>query len=418
MPYTSKEALACRNDFPALSRTVNGFPLAYLDGPGGTQVPNQVIEAVSDYYRRCNANTHGAFITSSETDEVMDRARDSMAAFMGAESAAQVSFGANMTSLNFALSHALVRKMSPGDEILITELDHEANRGPWLKLAERGMVIKEVRVTEGGTLDRDDLAAKIGPRTRVVAMGMASNALGTVSLEEIALARKLSRDVGAWLVLDAVHYAPHFPLDVQALDTDFLLCSAYKFYGPHVGILYAHPGLLDQLDTDRLCTQDGAAPWRIETGTLNHAAIAGVTAAVDYVAGLGSGNSLRERILSAKSDIADYEYGLATRYWSGLAEIPGVRAWGPDFSSRKRSPTVSITMDALNSDALAAELAKEGHLVWDGNFYAHKVVSLLGLDERGGLLRTGFSMYNTSEEVDRLLQSIRTLSRQEKGWPE
>lgn len=410
MPYTSKEALACRADFPALTRTIDGLPLAYLDGPGGTQVPNQVIEAVSDYYRRCNANTHGAFITSSETDEVMDRARDTVAVFLGAESAAQVSFGANMTTLNFALSHALVRKMSPGDEILITELDHEANRGPWLKLAEHGIVVKEVRVTEGGTLDRDDLAAKIGPRTRVVAMGMASNALGTVSLEEIALARKLSSEVGAWLVLDAVHYAPHFPLDVQALDTDFLLCSAYKFYGPHVGILYARPGLLDQLDTDRLCTQDGAAPWRIETGTLNHAAIAGVTAAVDYVAGLGRGDSLRHRILSAKSDIADYEYGLATRYWNGLAEIPGVRAWGPDFSSRKRSPTVSITMDSLHSDALAVELAKQGHLVWDGNFYAHKVVSLLGLDERGGLLRTGFSMYNTSEEVDRLLQSLQRLS--------
>ncbi len=410
MPYTSKEALACRADFPALARTINGFPLAYLDGPGGTQVPNQVIEAVSDYYRRCNANTHGAFITSSETDEVMDRARNTMAAFLGAASAAQVSFGANMTSLTFALSHALVRKMSPGDEILITELDHEANRGPWLKLAERGMVIKEVRVTEGGTLDRDDLAAKIGPRTRVVAMGMASNALGTVSLEEIALARKLSKEVGAWLVLDAVHYAPHFALDVQALDADFLLCSAYKFYGPHVGILYARPGLLDQLDTDRLCTQDGAAPWRIETGTLNHAAIAGVTAAVDYVAALGSGSTLRERILSAKSDIADYEYGLATRYWNGLAGIPGVRAWGPDFSSRKRSPTISITMDALNADALAAELAKEGHLVWDGNFYAHKVVTLLGLDERGGLLRTGYSMYNTAGEVDRLLESLQRLS--------
>jgi cysteine desulfurase family protein (TIGR01976 family) len=411
MSYTSKEAMACRANFPALGRSINGLPLAFLDGPGGTQVPEQVIEAVSDYYRRCNANTHGAFITSSETDQVMDRARSTVAAFLGAHSPGQVSFGANMTTLNFALSHALVRKMSPGDEILITQLDHEGNRGPWLKLAEHGIVIKEVRVTRGGTLDRDDLAAKIGERTRLVAIGMASNALGTVNLDEIALARKLSREVGAWLVLDAVHFAPHFPLDVQALDADFLLCSAYKFYGPHVGILYCRPGLLDSLDTDRLCTAEASAPWRIETGTLNHAAIAGVTAAVDYVAALGTGSSLRERIQSAKQDIAEYEYGLASRYWNGLGEIPGVRAWGQDFSSRQRAPTVSITLDSMRADAAAAALAKSGFLVWDGNFYAHKVVSVLGLDERGGLLRTGFSMYNTAEEVDRLLEAINDLSR-------
>jgi cysteine desulfurase family protein (TIGR01976 family) len=411
MPYTTKEALACRADFPSLTRTVNGFPLAYLDGPGGTQVPNQVIDAVSDYYRRCNANTHGAFITSSETDQVMDRARATVAALLGAQSPGEVSFGANMTTLNFALSHALVRQMSPGDEILITELDHEGNRGPWLKLAEHGIVIKEIKVTQGGVLDREDMAAKIGKRTRLVAIGMASNALGTVNLEEIALARKLSREVGALMVLDAVHFVPHFPLDVQALDTDFLLCSAYKFYGPHVGILYCRPGLLDTLDTDRLCTAEAAAPWRIETGTLNHAAIAGVTAAVDYVAALGRGETLRERIQSAKQDIADYEHGLASRYWNGLAQIKGVRAWGQDFSSRQRAPTVSVTLASMTADAVAAELAKSGFLVWDGNFYAHKVVSVLGLDDRGGLLRTGFSMYNTAEEVDRLLEAITALSR-------
>lgn len=411
MAYTEKEALACRNDFPALSRTLeDGTPLAYLDGPGGTQVPEVVIEAVSDYYRRCNANTHGAFITSAETDQVMDRAREAVAAFLGAGSAREVSFGANMTTLNFALSHALVREMSPGDEIVITELDHEANRGPWLKLAERGMKIREVKVTPAGVLDPQDLQAKINERTGVVAMGMASNALGTVNLDNIALARRLSREVGAHLVLDAVHYAPHFPLDVQALDVDFLLCSAYKFYGPHVGILYSRDGLLDSLDTDRLCTQDPQAPYRIETGTLNHAAIAGVTAAIEYVAALGVGDSLRQRIQSAKSAIADYEYGLATRYWEGLKAVPGARAWGPDFSDRRRSPTVSITLGSMSADKLAAELAADGHLVWDGDFYAHKVVSLLGLAERGGLLRTGFSMYNTPAEVDRLLASLTRLA--------
>jgi len=409
MRYDDNDCRRCRADFPALARSVNGQTLAYLDGPGGTQVPGQVIDAVSNYYRRSNANTHGMFVTSQETDQVMDRAREAVAAFLGASSAAEISFGANMTTLNFALTHALVRSMQAGDEIVITELDHEANRGPWLRLAERGMVIREVRMTPGGELDQQDLAAKIGPRTRVVAMGLASNALGTVN--DVALARRLSREVGAWLVLDAVHFAPHFPVDLQALDADFLLCSAYKFYGPHVGILYSRPGLLDELDTDRLCTQDARAPWRIETGTLNHAAIAGVTAAVEYVAGFGVGEDLYQRVHSAKQAIAEYEYGLASRYWRELAALGGVRAWGPDFSSRQRAPTVSITVEGVPAAEVASQLAGAGLLVWDGDFYARRAVERLGLAGQGGLLRTGFSMYNTHEEVDRLLQALSQLRR-------
>jgi len=409
MPYTDKDCLRCRKDFPALSRTLGELPLAYLDGPGGTQVPKQVIDAVSDYYSRCNANTHGMFITSHETDQVMDRARGAVAAFLGAASGSEVSFGANMTTLAFSLSRALLRKMSPGDEILITELDHEANRGPWLKLAEHGIVVKEVRMNPDGTLDLDDMAAKVGPRTRVLAMGLASNALGTVN--DVRRARELSREVGAWLVLDAVHYAPHFPLDVKQMDPDFLLCSAYKFYGPHVGILYCRPGLLDQLDTDRLSTQDPHAPFRIETGTLNHAAIAGVLAAVEYVARFGRGDTLFEQVHSAKQDIAEYEFLLASRYWKAVQDIPGVTAWGPDFSSRRRAPTVSITVEGLPAGEVARQLADAALLVWDGDFYARRAVARLGLDGQGGLLRTGFSMYNTGQEVDRLLQALATLKR-------
>lgn len=409
MPYTDKDCLRARADFPSLSRRMGEVTMAYLDGPGGTQVPGRVIDAVSDYYRSSNANTHGMFITSHETDQIMDRARDAVAAFLGAGSGAQVSFGANMTTLTYALSHALVRKMSPGDEILITELDHEANRSPWLMLTEHGMVVKEVRMQRDGTLDLEDMAAKLGPRTRVLALGLASNALGTVN--DVRVARELSRQAGAWLVLDAVHYAPHFPLDVQAMDADFLLCSAYKFYGPHVGILYSRPGLLDQLDTDRLSTQDPHAPYRIETGTLNHAAIAGVLAAIEYVAGFGRGDTLYEQVHSAKQDIAEYEFHLASRYWKELQELPGVTAWGPDFSSRQRAPTVSITVEGVPAGEVARQLAAAALLVWDGDFYAQRAVQRLGLAGQGGLLRTGFSMYNTDQEVDRLLHGLASLKR-------
>jgi cysteine desulfurase family protein (TIGR01976 family) len=259
----------CRAAFPALRRTLAGQPLAFFDGPGGTQVPQAVIDAVSDYYVRCNANTHGQFVTAQESDQVIHETREHLAAFLGAPGWQEISLGANTTTMAFSLSRALARALKPGDEVVITQLDHEANRGPWLALADHGAVIKEVLLRPDGTLDPDSLSRKIGPRTRIVAIGYASNALGTVN--DLALARRLSKQVGAWLIIDAVHAAPHFSLDVQALDADFLLCSAYKFYGPHVGVLYARQGLLAQLRPDRLSTQDPAAPFRIETGTLNHA---------------------------------------------------------------------------------------------------------------------------------------------------
>jgi len=409
MAFDTGSVESCRRDFPALERTFRGRPLAYLDGPAGTQVPRQVIEAVAWYYRTCNANTHGAFVTSRESDDLIRAAREAVAAFLGAPSWREISFGANMTTLNFSLSKALARTMGPGDEVVITELDHEANRGPWLALGERGIAVREVALRTDGTLDPEDMRRKINARTRLVALGYASNALGTVN--DVPLARALSREVGAWLLVDAVHYAPHFPLDVAALDADFLLCSAYKFYGPHVGVLYARPGLLADLPTDRLRTQEAAAPYRIETGTLNHAAITGVKAAVDYIASWGEGDTLRARVVSAMRGIADYEHSLAASYWDGVAALPGVTALGQGFASPLRAPTVSIAIDGVRPAEAARVLGEEGILVWDGDFYAARAIERLGLAEGGGVLRTGISMYNTREEVGRLLAGVGALLR-------
>lgn len=403
MPFTAADCERARRDFPALGRIVEGQALAFLDGPAGTQVPEAVIEAVSGYYRTSNANTHGEFPTSRESDRLLQETRETVAAFLGAPSWRQVSFGQNMTTLNYALSHALVKMMAPGDEIVITQLDHEANRGPWLALQERGIVVREVALRPDGTLDPEDFARQVTARTRLMAVVMASNALGTVT--DVALARRLARQAGAWLLLDAVHYAAHLPLDVQELDADFLLCSAYKFYGPHVGILYTRPGLLEQLPTERLRTQEEQAPWRFEMGTLNHAALAGVKAAVDYLSSWGEGETPRRRIVSAMNGIAAYEHGVGAYYYDEVRRIPGVTVWGPDFSG-PRAPTVSITIDGVHPNEAARRLGEKGIQVWDGDFYALRPVEALGLAERGGLIRTGIVMYNTRQEVDRLLEAV------------
>jgi cysteine desulfurase family protein (TIGR01976 family) len=406
MAYTLEQCLRARQDFPALKRNPG---LIFLDGPGGSQVPHAVIDAIADVYASCNVNTHGNFAPSREVDRRMQAARDTVAAFLGAASGACISFGQNMTTLNFSLSAAIGRTLQKGDEVVITQLDHEANRGPWTKLQELGAVVREVRLLESGELDAADLAAKITPRTKLLAIGASANSLGTVN--DLALARRLTRQVGALLVIDAVHYAPHFPVDVRALDTDFLLCSGYKFYGPHVGVLYSRPGALDALQTDRLSVQDPAAPYRIETGTLNHAAIDGVRAAVEYIAGWGSGSSLRERIVDAMTHICAYEHGLAKTYHDAVRSIPGVRVWGPGFADgRLRAPTVSITLGKSTAAEAALALGTQGICVWDGDFYAARAVQVLGLAERGGLLRTGISMYNTRDELNRLLAGIEKLA--------
>lgn len=396
-----------RDRFPALQRIHDNYPMTFFDGPGGTQVPIDVMNAVSGYYTTSNSNTHGAFITTRETDGILQQAREAAATFLGAEGAHTISFGQNMTSLNFSLAHGIGRVLQPGDEVLITQLDHEGNRGPWLMLRERGIIVREIGMSQDGTIDYDDLEKKINERTRLLAMGMASNALGTVN--NVQLARKLTHRYNAWLVLDAVAYAPHFSIDVQQLGCDFLLCSAYKFYGPHAGILYSKPGLLDSIRTDRLRTADQYAPFCIETGTLNHAAIAGVTAAVHFIAAQGAGATLRASLIDAYCQLGEHEHALAVLLYNGLKQMKGVDIVGQDFSSRHRSPTVSFTVAGKTPQQVCSHLAKKNICAWDGHFYAIRAIQVLGLLEKGGVTRMGMSIYNTAEEVDITLSHLQTL---------
>ncbi len=397
-----------RSHFPSLQRQHNGKPLIYLDGPAGTQVPRQVITAISRYYETSNANTHGQFLTTHETDAMMDGVREKMAAFLGAEGPHTISFGQNMTTLNFSLSRAIERVLNPGDEILITQLDHESNRGPWLALRSKGIVVREVKLLPDGTLDYEDFKNKINERTRLVAMGYAANIFGTVN--DVALVRRLTYEAGAWLLLDAVHFAPHLPLDVQAIGCDFLLCSAYKFYGPHVGILYAREGLLDRLPTDRLRTTQQHAPYSIETGTLNHAAIAGVGAAVDFIATVGQGKTLREKLANALQAIRKRERERFLQLFEGLKTVPGLTIYGPPADEPLRAPTVSFTMKNKTAEQVCQALAKENIFAWDGHFYAIRATEVLGLLEKGGVTRMGISIYTTAEEIKTVLETLRKMA--------
>lgn len=402
-----EDIVSRRAEFPSLERTHNGYPLAFFDGPGGTQVPKPVIDAVIKYYTLSNANSHGVFITSRETDLMLEKSRRAVASFLGAGNSRCISFGANMTSLAYALSRAVGRFLRPGDEILISQLDHEANRGPWLALQERGIKVREAAIKRDCTLDEKDLERKLTESTRLVAVGLASNAFGTVN--DIARIRKLAYDAGAWLLVDAVHYAPHFPLDVAALGVDFLLCSAYKFYGPHVGILYSREGLLDRLQPDRLRTQEQQAPFCIETGTLNHAAIAGVKAAVEYIATFGDGDDLRTRIVNGMRRIASYEHQLAVALYDGLEEMPEITTYGPPFDNTHRAPTVSFTVEGRGPGDVCSLLGEKGICAWNGHFYAIRPMEVLGLMERGGVTRLGISLYNTVDEIRRVLSEMGTI---------
>jgi cysteine desulfurase family protein (TIGR01976 family) len=402
-----KALKSCRLDFPSLSRVYQGRNLVYLDGPGGSQVPQVVIEAISNYYKNSNSNSHGAFITTVETDRVIEHARESMAAFFGAVGPETISFGQNMTTLNFSLSKALARFLKPGSEILITQLDHEANRGPWLNLKELGFVIKEVQLRPDGTLDYDDFQSKLSEQTGLVAVGYASNALGTVN--EMVKIRAWTGETGTLMLVDAVHYAPHFSIDVTALDCDFLMCSAYKFYGPHVGILYTRPGLLDQLSTDRLVTQDEKAPCRIETGTLNHASLAGVSATIDYLASFGAGVDLRSQLVDSMNTIQNQEFDLYQKMHQGLAAIPGLSIIGPPPDLNWHTPTISFTLDGLNPIEVCAFLASKSICAWDGHFYAQRAIEVLGLMEQGGVTRLGISLYTSQEEVEYTTECIQEL---------
>ncbi len=396
-----------RDYFPSLNRVnSSNQQIIYLDGPGGTQVPIQVIEAISQYYLRSNANTHGEFITSQETDLVMDDLRFKVSVMLGAESPNTISIGQNMTTLNYSLARALSRRFKEDDEVIVTELDHEANRGPWMILKEVGVKIIEVSLMQNGTLDYSDFKSKINEKTVMVCMGMSSNALGT--LNDFHSVRSFLPN-NCLFLLDAVHYAPHFAINVSELGCDFLLCSAYKFYGPHVGFLYSRPGLLDSLDTDRLVVQDQSAPFIIETGTLNHAACAGVSAAIEFIASLGEGDSLRSKLVDAYSKISVHEFALAKYLHDSLCVLDKVSVIGQDFSNTKRTPTVSFVHSDYTPNEICKKLASSNICAWDGHFYAFKAIQQLGLEKKGGVTRLGISIYNTKEEVERVVSVISNL---------
>lgn len=409
MSSLSIDSTAIRNQFPSLQRKHNDQPMVFLDGPAGTQVPQSVIDSITHYYKNSNANSHGAFITTNETDQVIHHMRTCMAALLGAESENSISIGQNMTTLNFALARAMSRVLKPGDEVLITQLDHEANRGPWLTLRDFGVKVREVRLQPNGVLDYEDFTNKVNENTRLVCMGMSANSIGTVN--NFKFARELTYRYNAWLLLDAVHYAPHFSIDVQDIGCDFMLCSAYKFYGPHVGILYSKPGILDRLPTDRLRTAGQIAPDSIETGTLNHAAIAGVSAAVEFLASLGNGNSMREKLVNAYHKISTHEFVLASKLYAGLKKIPGVTMIGQDFSSTSRTPTLSFTVEGKTPTQVCEQLAKKNICAWDGHFYAIRAIESLGLLERGGVTRIGISVYNTIDEIDFTLAEVERIAK-------
>ena len=395
-----------RSHFPALNRLHHGQPVAYFDGPGGTQVPRAVVEAMADYLFQHNANTHWSFPSSEETDAMIAGARGGLADFLGA-SAGEVAFGANMTTLTFHLARALGRRWGPGDEIVVTELDHHANVAPWQVLAkERGVTLRTVRmIPETGLLDWVALERAVSSRTRLLAIGAASNALGTIS--DVAAAAALARAAGALTFIDAVHYAPHRLVDVRAIGCDFLACSSYKFYGPHVGVLYGRQTLLQSLDVAKLAPAPDTVPERLETGTQNHEGIAGARAAVDFLASLAPGNDRRGRLQRAFAELHARGQALLERLWKGLAEIPGVALFGPPPGA-PRTPTVGFTVAGRASSEVARALARLGVFVSDGDFYAPTVVERLGLS-RQGLVRVGCSCYTTPEEIDRLLEGVRAL---------
>lgn len=400
---------ALRAHFPSLSRTHNHNPIIHFDGPAGTQTPQSVIDAMIKVYSYSNANTHGQFITSLETDALIATTREKVATFLGAPGGHTISFGANMTSLNFVLANAIGESLQPGDEILITQLDHEANRGPWLAQRKHGIIVREVTIEEDGTLDYADFEKKINERTRVIAMGLASNIFGTIN--EIDRVRPLAYKVGAMIVVDAVHYTPHLLTDVVRLDCDFLLCSAYKFYGPHVGILYSRENALENLNPDRLRVQDQHAPYRIERGTLHHAALAGVGAAIDWIAALGSGNDLRSKLKSAMDTIKSHERSLAQQLYVGLREIDGVDIYGPSLKETERAPTISFTIEGKNPTTVCKQLGEHGICAGDGHFYALRAVEIMELVPSGGVIRMGVSAYNTKEEIEQTLSLLSTIAK-------
>jgi cysteine desulfurase family protein (TIGR01976 family) len=404
-----------REQFPSLQLQVNGHPAAFLDGPAGTQVPRQVMDAVQNYYLKSNANTCGAFATSRSNDAIIASARAAMADFFNCDKD-EVVFGQNMTTITFALARAIGRVLEPGDEIVVTTLDHDANVAPWRALEDMGMVIRQVDIHESDcTLNLDDLKHKINANTKLVAVGYASNAVGTIN--PVAEITKLAHHVGALMFIDAVHYAPHGPIDVRALDCDFLVCSPYKFFGPHMGTLYGKREYLQRFKPYKVRPAPDSLPDRWETGTQVQELIAGIGAAVDYLAELGrrcdpTAKDRRNALLAAYRTTHQHEMALLSRLVEGLLAIPGLRFFGISDPKRfdERCSTVSVRLANHSPAKIAAFLGERGIFTWDGNYYALNLTERLGVEASGGLLRIGLVHYNTAEEVDRLLAALRELA--------
>jgi cysteine desulfurase family protein (TIGR01976 family) len=405
-----------RAQFPSLKLAVNGHSAAFLDAPAGTQVPQRVIDAFREYFEMSNANTVGQFLTSRRTDEMIAAARSAMADLFNCTSD-EVFFGPNMTTLTFALARGIGRDLKPGDEIVVTTLDHDGNVAPWRALEDVGIVIRQVDIREADcTLDLDDLRRKITPRTKLVAAGYASNAVGTIN--PVAEIVRLAHEAGALAFIDAVHYAPHGLIDVRALDCDFLACSPYKFFGPHMGCIYGKRELLMRFRPYKVRPAPAYLPDRWGTGTQIHEGLAGVTASIDYLADLGrhadstAPADRRSALVSAYRAICQHEMALAKRMVGGLLEIPGVRFYGISDPSRfnERCPTVAVRVKDLTPLACAKFLGHRGIFTWDGNYYALNLTERLGVEKTGGLLRIGLVHYNTAEEVDRLLAAMRELA--------
>ncbi len=414
-PY---DVAAIRARFPSLANTLpDGRPIAFLDGPAGTQVPQSVIDAYADFFLRANANNGGLFSTSRAQGEVEDAAHRAAEDLLNAPKES-VKFGANMSTLNFQLSRSLARELQAGDEVIVTQLDHDANYSPWRLLAEdHGLVLKTIRLNAAdGTLDMEHYASLLGPRTKIVATGMSSNALGTINPSKRIV--EAAHSVGALTVLDAVCSAPHYPIDVQALDTDFLLCSPYKFYGPHAGLLYGKLPLLERFG--RYKVRPAHDLW--ETGTPAFEAMAGVTAAINHIAWIGAEfgdpadhaplSGRRGQLRAGLKAITRYETELVRLLLDGVDQISGVQVRGITDRARlnERTSIVSFTMDFSTPDEAAEHLGNDGIQVWSGDFYAPNAIDALGLTEKGGVLRTGLMSYNTADEVQRLLASLKALA--------
>ena len=399
-----------RAQFPALQLEVNGQPAAYLDGPGGTQVPQVVIDAMSDYLAGGGSNQGGPFYTSQRTDETVRQARQAMADFLNARRPEEIAFGQNMTSITFSVSRAIARTWQPGDEIIVTRLDHDANISPWLLAAEdAGVVVRflDFRTTDC-TLRLDRLAELLNERTRLLAITYASNAVGTIN--EIAKATAMAHAAGAQVYVDSVHYAPHGPIDVQALDCDYLVSSSYKYFGPHTGILYGKYALLDELRAYKVRPAPAKPAGKWETGTQSFESLAGVRAAIDYLAALGveAGDDRPAQLKAAMNNIKEYEKTLSLHFLAGATRVPGLRVFGLTDVERldERTPTFAVSLAGYTPAEVAAKLGEKGIFVWNGHYYAVAVMDGLGLLDKGGLIRIGFVHYNTTQEVDRVLAAL------------